>query len=401
MSPSASAARVDQDFRRQEILSAQVRLLFANANLGVCVNILAATILGRLQWGFVSNSVVVGWWVYMALVSMLRYVFARHFRDASPACREIGKWSAAYAVGAGMAGAGWGGAGILLYPEAYLINQVFLVFVLGGMMLGAASVLAPRPEAFLAFLIPAGLGPAVRLLIQGDETHFAMGALATVFTVAVLITTGRIYRTVNSSVRLQFENRDLVEDLQVAKAETEALNQALELRVQERTAELRNSTEHLQAEIAQREQMEEELLRVRKLESLGVLWTMRRPSERCSRPYSADSATKSRLPGTGLSRDESRRSTRAKENWTASKIRHRGIERRQSGSENCALCKARPALAPSTANDSNFSPHERLISTSRSPPNRKSMKIGRMREGPREAISLMPRKIRSFAIIAR
>jgi len=45
----------------------------------------------------------------------------------------------------------------------------------------------------------------------------------------------------------------------------------LELRVQERTAELHKSTEQLRAEIAQREQMEEELLRARKLESLGVL----------------------------------------------------------------------------------------------------------------------------------
>ena len=62
-----------------------------------------------------------------------------------------------------------------------------------------------------------------------------------------------------------------MEDLQIAKNQTDALNQQLELRVQERTAELHQSTERLRAEIKQREQMEEELLRVRKLESLGVL----------------------------------------------------------------------------------------------------------------------------------
>lgn len=138
-------------------------------------------------------------------------------------------------------------------------------------MLGAATLLAPRPEAYLAFLIPTGLTPAIRLVIQGDQTHLAMGLLALVFTLATLTTTSRIYSTIDSSLRLQFENRGLVEDLQVAKKETEAFNQVLELRVQERTAELHNSTERLKAETTQREQMEEEVFRARKLESLGVL----------------------------------------------------------------------------------------------------------------------------------
>ena len=98
-----------------------------------------------------------------------------------------------------------------------------------------------------------------------------MGILATVFTLATLITTARIYRMVDSSLRLQLENRELVENLRTANQETAALNQALELRVEERTAELHKSTEQLRTEIAQRERTEEELLRARKLESLGVL----------------------------------------------------------------------------------------------------------------------------------
>jgi signal transduction histidine kinase/ActR/RegA family two-component response regulator len=70
---------------------------------------------------------------------------------------------------------------------------------------------------------------------------------------------------------LQFENQDLLLDLQSAKNHAEALNEELELRVRERTAELQRSTEQLRTEITQREQVEDELLRARKLESLGVL----------------------------------------------------------------------------------------------------------------------------------
>jgi signal transduction histidine kinase/ActR/RegA family two-component response regulator len=271
MSPIASGARVDQDFPKEQLLSAQLRLLYANANLGVIINILAATTLGGLQWGIVAKPVVIAWWLYIILVSVLRYAFARRYWHASPSTTDINKWRTIFTLGVGLTGAGWGAAGVLLYPAGHLNNQLFLVFVLGGMMLGASSVLAPRPEAFVTFLIPAGFIPAVRLLLEGDETHVAMGLLAAVFTLATLIITRRIYRTIDSSLRLELENRDLVENLRRANQETEALNHALELRVQERTAELNKSTEQLRAEIAQREQTEEELLRARKLESLGVL----------------------------------------------------------------------------------------------------------------------------------
>jgi len=207
----------------------------------------------------------------MVLVSAGRFALSRRYRRLAPVSAGAGWWGGAFAVGAALAGSGWGAAGILLYPEAHLANQVFLAFVLGGMMLGAASVLAPRPEAFLAFMVPAGLAPAVRLALQGDSVHLAMGLLAALFTLATLATTRRLHLSIISALSLQFKNQDLVADLQAAKSEAEALNERLEVRVQERTVELRSTAEKLRAEIAQREEAEDALLRARKLESLAVL----------------------------------------------------------------------------------------------------------------------------------
>src|SRR5271156_4226235 len=209
MSSMPAAASVTRDSPQEQLLPAQLKLLYANANLGVVINVLAATILGGLQWGLVPQPVVVGWWLYITLVSVARYVLARRYWHASPTPKDVGKWRTVFTVGVGLTGAGWGAAGILLYPAAHLTDQVFLVFVLGGMMLGASSVLAPRPEAFLTFLVPAGLIPATRLFLEGDKTHVAMGLLAAVFTLATLIITRRIYRTIESSLRLQVENHDL------------------------------------------------------------------------------------------------------------------------------------------------------------------------------------------------
>jgi signal transduction histidine kinase/ActR/RegA family two-component response regulator len=259
-----------QDSGKQQILSSQLRLLFANGNLAIAVSMLVATTLAVLQWRVISRPVVASWWIYMTLVAVVRFAIVRRYAKAQPVHTDIQAWRNAFIVGIALTSTGWSLAGILLYP-AYLTNQVLLLFVLGGMMLGASALLAPLQEAFLTFVVPTGVVPSVRLLIAGDRNHITMGLLGLLFTAATLATTTRLHRMVTSSLRLQEENRDLVENLKAANQRTAALNQDLERRVEERTAELNQSTEQLRAEIAQREQAEEELLRARKLESLGVL----------------------------------------------------------------------------------------------------------------------------------
>ena len=262
--------RAGRDCRKQQIYAAEVQLLYTNANLGIGVTALATAALGYLQWNVISHPVVVGWAVCVLLVAAARFVLAYRYRRTASAEKRVRWWDAAFAAGAGLAGAGWGAAGVLLYPGD-LKHQVFLVFVLGGMMLGAASLLAPRQLTFLVFLLPAGLAPAARFVYQGDQAHIAMGFLAVVFTTAAIITTRSIHQTIESSLDLRFDNQDLVDELKIANNQAEALNQQLEGRVQERTSELQQTAEHLRAEIEQRERTEAELLQARKLESLGVL----------------------------------------------------------------------------------------------------------------------------------
>ena len=256
---------------RDKVEAAQIRLLYRNADTGTLVTIIAVSALGWLQWASIAHIVLLLWALYMLLVLSGRAVLVRRYWHTDHFSTGMNRWGNAFAIGAGLAGAGWGTAGILLYPEGQLIDQVVLLFLLGGMMLGGASLLAPRAQAFLPFLVPTGLLPTIRLLWHGDQQHLIMGTLAAVFTMATLRTTWQFYRAIESSLALQFTNDDLMKDLQTAKNEAEALNQQLEVRVQERTAELQKSSERLQHEIDEREKLEHDLLRVRNLESLGTL----------------------------------------------------------------------------------------------------------------------------------
>jgi len=244
----AEATQPTQDRRRRQVYAEQIRLLYTNANAGVWVTVFAATLLSYLQWGIIPHPIVLAWLMYMLVTSSVRFTLARCYWRAAGTDTNTRRWANIFTIATGLSAMGWGAAGVLLYPEAQLGNQVILAFVLGGMMLGAGSVLAARPEAFLAFIVPTGLPLSVRFLLQRDDTHLAMGLLATIFTAATLITTWRIYLTVRSSLNLRFENEDLVVDLQNAKNHAEILNQELEIRVQVRTAELQDvlaKNEHL------------------------------------------------------------------------------------------------------------------------------------------------------------
>jgi signal transduction histidine kinase/CheY-like chemotaxis protein len=259
-----------QDGRSRQVRAEQIRLLYASANVGVVVTVLVGAVLTYLQWPVIPHPIVLGWLGYTYIICSARYALTRFYWRSSTNFSSDG-WGSAFIVGTGLAGAGWGSAALLLYPQANLTNQVFLTFVLGGMMLGAVSLLSARPAAFLAFIVPIGVPAGLRLLLDGDSIHLAMGLLATIFTINILVTSWLIYQTVRTSLILQFENKDLLDNLLSAKAETEGLNRELETRVIERTAQLHDTNERLRAEIEQRRQAEEELLRARKLESLGVL----------------------------------------------------------------------------------------------------------------------------------
>src|SRR5437899_3345653 len=205
LSPSRSeATQATQDRRKQQVHAEQIRLLYSNTNAAIGVTVCVASVLSYLQWGVIAHPIVLAWLIYMWVISAARFALARRYRRAAPVLANPRAWGTAFTIGAGLSAVSWGAAGLLLYPEAHLTNQVILSFVLGGMILGAGSILAARPEAFLAFIVPTGLPIAVRFLVQGDELHVAMGLLAIVFTLATLFSTCHIYQTVRSSLNLQF-----------------------------------------------------------------------------------------------------------------------------------------------------------------------------------------------------
>jgi signal transduction histidine kinase/ActR/RegA family two-component response regulator len=233
--PSTLAAGIQ---RQRQLHAAQTRLLYENASLGIVVTAVIAALLAYAQWSVIPPPVISAWLLYMLLVCVARFALVRRYRRAVAGETGDGRWNSAFIAGTALAAAGWGAAAIFLYPPARPVNETFLVFVVGGVMLGGGSLLAARPAAFLTFLLPPGLLTALRLVSLGGEVHLMMAFLCGLFTLATVATTWGFHRMIQSSFKLRFDNQDLIESLQTAKDHAEALNRDLEIRVNDRTAKL-------------------------------------------------------------------------------------------------------------------------------------------------------------------
>ena len=230
----------------------QVRLLYANLPLSLSVSLINGVVLALVQAMAIEMRQVASWLVCLFLITLGRGILGIRFASSTVSTENVARWRAWFLAGVVGAALVWGAAAFLLYPPDSAALQVFLAFVVGGMVSGAVAILTPLFLAFLLFASGALIPIVVRFAMVGDDMHYAMAALGAVYLAAMLAVGKRVHRTIVQSLQLSFENRALVTHLTEEKARVEAINsdlvsaqdalkkanEALESRVAERTSAL-------------------------------------------------------------------------------------------------------------------------------------------------------------------
>jgi PAS domain S-box-containing protein len=218
----------------QRLDTEQIKLLYANVPASMAATLVNSLILTFILWTNVSHTLLISWLACNFLITLFRYVLVYKYKRAAAESLKSGRWGTWLIVGIAAIGIVWGFGGVFLFPAKSIAHQIFLAFVFGGMIAGSVGSYSVKMEAFLAFSVPVSIPIIVQFLTEGSEIHIAMGGMMLLFVIIMLITAQKIHTSIITSLKLQFENYDLIDFLKIDKENTEKLNKKLETEISER-----------------------------------------------------------------------------------------------------------------------------------------------------------------------
>ena len=187
----------------------------------MAATVVNSIILSVVLWKLVSHTILTTWLACILLITISRYILVLSYRRTSKEERINYPWVRWFIVGVAISGAAWGSAAIFIFPLQSTAHQVFIAFVLGGMVAGSVAAFSVVMGAFLGFSIPVLFPLIIRFFIQGGDLGIAMGAMITLFLFLMVATARRLHSETLVSINLRFENLDLVSHLNSSKENLE------------------------------------------------------------------------------------------------------------------------------------------------------------------------------------
>ncbi len=202
------------DTSTARIVAAQeVALLFNQAYVAIISIWVAAMLFAAVLWPAVSHTKILAWITLFTLVTAGRLLLARMFRNSEASPDKYSRWRDRAVVSSGMVGIAWGLAGTLLFPETSVHHQMFLGFMLAGVLAASIPFLSAVWPAYVAMLIPTSLPYSLKLLEANTDITQTMAILILLFTVAMLYASRKMNNTLAESLRLRYDKQVLAECL--------------------------------------------------------------------------------------------------------------------------------------------------------------------------------------------
>lgn len=208
------------------ILAESVRLQYRGLRTSCINSLVMASLLMTILFRTVPPTVALGWLTVMYLQVLAHYLLLRAYEKANPAPEDAPRWGRYAIAGAAVSGLIWGAGGLLLFAPGLLEYQLLLLFVLIGVVSSAVYASASYMPAFYAFAVPAIVPAGINLLVINNTVHVVLGVLMLFYLPVTMRFSKNLNAVFRESLRLRFENLNLVEQYRNQKEAAEAASAA-------------------------------------------------------------------------------------------------------------------------------------------------------------------------------
>lgn len=175
-------------------------------------------------WNRVDHQILIPWLLVNLSLIFVRVLLVRSFHRTQPQGKALVKWGLVFVLSAIISGIIWGSIAVLFMDLDDVMSVFLVVLVLTGMSSGSQVALSTFLPAFFGFGLPALLPLTIVLVNQPEGVFTLIGYLTAVFISVNLGFSFVLNRNVSESIRLRFENLDLLEDLRLQKNIAEKAN---------------------------------------------------------------------------------------------------------------------------------------------------------------------------------
>ena len=208
------------------IVDEAVRFMFSNIGSISVLQLFFPVAIAWMFWNSFSRPLIVFWAVSVLALYGVRIVLASRFEKEQTDKDYYPRWARYFTWTSLVSGILWGSSGVLFYSPDSVNLQVLLYVLIVGTAAGSLVVNCYWLPAFFAFSIPAIGMVSLNLMIRAEAPGKILGVLLILYLVIFTQVARRTREMMYHSIRVQFENLSLVEELQRQKERAETANRA-------------------------------------------------------------------------------------------------------------------------------------------------------------------------------
>ncbi len=243
----------------------QVNILIGQATTAITMGAIAACLFFILYYNTPARQVITYWLAIYALLFSIRYSVIHKFNKTIIAEKKNHVWILRfYNLTTALAGLLWSAAGIYMLDAFGFSENMFFILLLGGLVAGAVATNIILLSVYFSFIIPATLPIIGYLAVHPLTQHQAAGLILLTFVSFISIIAKRLHKTITESLSYQFDNLQLLEDLEKEKNRVTQLYSRLEFD----QAQRKKAEEQLKNEKERAEELANTLMAISNLDGL-------------------------------------------------------------------------------------------------------------------------------------